>query len=70
MEKGSIIVGVFYRIIEDEINRVFFIDRIDLNKVIFIYDNFDNMIVYGVELLSNYCLIKFWSFNVSFDLFN
>ncbi|PKA83690.1 putative outer membrane protein [Ulvibacter sp. MAR_2010_11] len=70
MEGGSITAGVFYRAIEDEINRAVFIDRTDLNKVILTYDNFDSTSAYGVELSSNYRPTKWWSFNASFDLYN
>ena len=70
LEKGSITGGVFYRIIEDEINRALFVDRTDLNKVILTYDNFDNTTAYGVELSSNYRPTKWWSLNGSFDLYN
>ncbi|MEZ4778772.1 MAG: TonB-dependent receptor [Flavobacteriaceae bacterium] len=70
LEKGSVTAGVFYRVIEDEINRALFIDRIDKNKVILTHDNFDNTSAYGVELSSNYRPFKFWSFNASFDLYN
>lgn len=70
MEKGSITAGVFYRVIEDEINRALFIDRTDLTKVILTYDNFDNTTAYGVELSSNYRPTKWWSINGSFDLYN
>ena len=70
LEKGSITGGVFYRIIEDEINRALFVDRTDLNKVILTYDNFDNTSAYGVELSSNYRPAKWWSLNASFDLYN
>lgn len=69
LENGSITGGVFYRIIEDEINRAVFIDRLDLNKVILTYDNFDNTSAYGVELSSTYKPTKWWNFNTSFDLF-
>ncbi|WP_299397110.1 outer membrane beta-barrel family protein [uncultured Gelidibacter sp.] len=69
LENGSITGGVFYRIIEDEINRAIFIDRLDLNKAILTYDNFDNTSAYGVELSSNYKPTKWWNFNASFDLF-
>ncbi|MBJ7882333.1 outer membrane beta-barrel family protein [Gelidibacter salicanalis] len=69
LENGSITGGVFYRIIEDEINRAVFIDRLDLNKVILTYDNFDNTTAYGVELSSSYKPTKWWNFNTSFDLF-
>ncbi len=69
LEKGSITGGVFYRIIEDEINRALFIDRTDLNKVILTFDNFDNTSAYGVELSGSYRPTKWWSFNASFDFY-
>ncbi len=68
--KGSITGGVFYRIVEDQINRAVFVDRTDLNRLILTFDNFDNTTAYGVELSSNYRPTKWWSFNASFDLFN
>ncbi|MCK0125857.1 TonB-dependent receptor [Gelidibacter sp. F2691] len=70
LKNGSITAGVFYRIIEDEINQAIFIDRLDLNKVILTYDNFDNTSAYGVEVSSNYKPTKWWNFNASFDLFS
>ncbi|WP_353848580.1 TonB-dependent receptor [Altibacter sp.] len=70
LEKGSITGGVFYRAIEDEINRALFIDRTDLNKVILTYDNFDTTSAYGIEISSNYRPTKWWNFNTSFDLYN
>lgn len=69
LEKGSITGGVFYRMIEDEINRAVFVDRLDLNKAILTYDNFDNTSAYGIELSSSYKPTQWWSFNASFDLF-
>ncbi len=70
LKSGSITAGVFYRAIENEINRALFIDRTDLNKVILTYDNFDSTSAYGVELSSNYKPTKWWSFNASFDLYS
>ena len=70
LKNGSITAGVFYRIIEDEINQAIFIDRLDLNKVILTYDNFDNTSAYGVEVSNNYKPTKWWNFNASFDLFS
>lgn len=70
LEKGSITGGVFYRIIEDEINRAAFIDRLDLSKVILSYDNFDNTSAYGIELSSAYKPTSWWNFNASFDLYS
>lgn len=69
LEKGSFTGGVFYRIIEDEINRAAFIDRLDLNKFILTYDNFDTTSAYGIELSSTIKPTTWWSFNSSFDLF-
>ncbi|WP_339917641.1 TonB-dependent receptor domain-containing protein [Yeosuana marina] len=70
LEKGSITSGVFYRIVEDEINRVLFIDRLDLNKSILSFDNFDNTTAFGLELSSNYRPTTWWNFNASFDLYS
>ena len=70
LNKGSITAGVFYRIIEDEINRALYIDRLDLEKVILSYDNFDNTSAYGIEVSSNYRPTKWWSLNGSFDLYS
>ncbi|MGJ8592364.1 MAG: TonB-dependent receptor domain-containing protein [Aquaticitalea sp.] len=70
LEKGSITAGVFYRIVEDEINRAVFIDRLDVNKNILTYDNFDNTSAFGLELSGNMRPTKWWSFNASFDLYS
>ncbi len=70
LEKGSITAGIFYRTIEDEINRAVYVDRIDLNKLILTYDNFDNTSAYGIEVSSNYKPAKWWNVNGSFDLYS
>ena len=71
LEKGSITGGVFYRLIEDEINQGVFVDRSDLGsgRVILTNDNFGNTSAYGIEISSNYKPTKWWSFNASFDLY-
>ncbi len=69
LEKGSITGGIFFRAIEDEINRAVFVDRTDLNKAILTFDNFSNTNNYGIELSSNYKPTKWWSFNTSFELY-
>jgi outer membrane receptor protein involved in Fe transport len=68
--KGTITGGVFYRIIEDEINRAVFVDRTDLSRIILTHDNFDNTTAYGVEISSNFRPTTWWSFNMSFDFFS
>ncbi|RZN82176.1 MAG: TonB-dependent receptor [Winogradskyella sp.] len=72
LEKGSITGGVFYRLIEDEINQVVIVDRSDLGsgRVILTNGNFDTTYAYGFELSSSYRPIKWWSINASFDLYN
>lgn len=69
LDKGSLTGSVFYRMIEDELNQAFFIDRFNLDRVILTYDNFDNTFSYGVELSSNYKPTDWWNFNASFDLY-
>ncbi|MGB5818119.1 MAG: outer membrane beta-barrel family protein [Saonia sp.] len=69
-EKGSITAGVFYRTITDEINRAVYVDRLDLNKLILTFDNFDSTSAYGVEISTNYKPTKWWSINGSFDFFS
>ncbi|MBU2928534.1 outer membrane beta-barrel family protein [Winogradskyella psychrotolerans] len=69
-EKGSITAGVFYRIIEDEIQQAILIDRTDINRLIMTNMNFDNSTSYGLEVSSNYRPTKWWSVNASFDLFS
>lgn len=69
LKNGSITSGVFYRAIQDEINRTVFVDRLDLNKLILSYRNFDNTSAYGLEVSGNYNPFKWWSINGSFDLY-
>ncbi len=71
LEKGSITGGVFYRLIEDEINQGVFVDRSTLGsgRVILRVDNFGNTSAYGVEISSSYRPTKWWSFNASFDMY-
>lgn len=70
LKNGSVTAGVFYRMIEDEINRALYIDRLDLDKLILTYDNFDNTSAYGFEFSANYRPAKWWSINGSFDVFS
>ena len=69
-KNGSLTSGVFYRSITDEINRAVYIDRLDLNRIILSFDNFDNTSSYGLEISGNYKLTKWWSLNASFDLYH
>ena len=70
IKNGSITSGVFYRSISDEINRAVYVDRLDFNKLILTFDNFDNTSAYGLELSTNYKAAKWWSINGSFDFYS
>ncbi|MDG3583902.1 TonB-dependent receptor domain-containing protein [Galbibacter pacificus] len=69
LEHGSITFGVYYRSIEDEINQVLYVDRLDLTKQILTYDNFDNTNAYGFEISTNYKPLDWWSINGSIDMY-
>lgn len=66
---GSITGGVFYRTISDEINRALYLDRLDLNRIVLTYDNFDDTDAYGVEVSTNLKPLSWWNINASFDLY-
>ena len=72
LKKGTVTGGVFFRIIEDNINRFVAIDRNDVPSAnaILSFDNFDNTTAFGIELSSNYRPTKWWNFNASFDLYS
>jgi outer membrane receptor protein involved in Fe transport len=70
LKNGSLTAGIFYRIIEDEINQAVFVDRADLNKIVLSFDNFDNTSSYGFEFSTNYRPTKWWSINGSFDFYS
>lgn len=72
LKNGSITAGIFYRLIEDVINRFIYIDRTDITTAnsILSYENFDNSTAFGIELSSNYKPTKWWNFNASFDLYS
>jgi outer membrane receptor protein involved in Fe transport len=72
LEKGSLTSGLFYRFINDEINRVVLVDRADVSsgRIIITHDNFDNTSAFGLEISSNYKPYSWWSINGSFDLYS
>ncbi|SHH02536.1 outer membrane beta-barrel family protein [Flagellimonas flava] len=70
IKNGSITAGVFYRSISDEINRAVYVDRLDFNRLILTFDNFDNTSAYGFEVSSNYRPAKWWNINGSFDFYS
>lgn len=72
LEKGSFTGGVYYRIINDEINRVLYSDETtdNPNDLIMSWANFDNNSAYGFELSANYKITKWWDVQPSIDFSN
>lgn len=70
LKSGSVAAGVFYRTISDEINRAVYVDRLDFNRLILTFDNFDSTDAYGFELSGNYKFTQWWSLNGSFDFYS
>lgn len=68
--KGSITSGIFYRRIQDEINRIGIFDQDDPNLLRLSYDNFDSNDAYGVELGANLRLAPWWRTNVNIEFYN
>ena len=69
LNNGSLTFGMYYRTIEDEINQVLNVDRLDLTKQILTYGNFDNTNAYGFEVSSNYKPLSWWNINASVDMY-
>jgi len=67
---GSITSGVFYRQINDEISRTLFENPIDPERLILSYANLGDNNAYGVELSGNLDFTKWYSANISFDVYN
>lgn len=69
--KGSSITGgVFYRFINDEINRIFYPNETtpdNPNDQIMSFTNFDNNRSYGFEVSANYKIAKWWDIQPAID---
>jgi len=70
INKGSINGGVFYRRAYDEINRIGYFDVDNPSIFVIDYENFDSNDMYGLEFSSRYRVLKWWSFNASFDVYS
>lgn len=68
--EGSITGSVIYRKTKDDISQGFFIDRVNLNRVILTRVNLDDVSSYGFEISGNYRPVEWWDFNASFDLYS
>jgi outer membrane receptor protein involved in Fe transport len=66
---SSITGGVFYRFINDEINRIFYPNETTDNPYdqIMSFDNFDKNYAYGFEVSANYRITKWWDIQPAID---
>ncbi len=67
---GSISSGIFYRYIQDEINRIGIFDQDDPNLLRLSYDNFDSNNAYGIEVGGNIRLTDWWRTNVNLEFYH
>jgi outer membrane receptor protein involved in Fe transport len=67
---GSITSGVFYRQINDEISRTLSENPTNTEKQILSYANLGDNNAFGVELSGNLDFTKWYSANISFDVYN
>jgi hypothetical protein len=69
-EGSSITGGVYYRLIDHEINRVFYPDATTTSNdqdQIMSFSNFDNNKAYGFEVSANYKIFKWWDVQPAVD---
>lgn len=69
-QKGSFTGGIFYRLIENEINQVLVIDPEDPSRLLLTYENWEDNTAYGFELSGRYKPFNWWSINPSFELYS
>lgn len=67
--KGSLNAGIFYRVINNEINQTLLIDPEDSNKLLLTFANGEDNSAYGAEISGSYKPFKWWSLNPSFELY-
>ncbi|HSP40528.1 MAG TPA: TonB-dependent receptor [Gillisia sp.] len=67
--KGNLNAGVFYRVINNEINQTMLIDPEDPNKLLLTFANGEDNSAYGAEISGSYKPFKWWSLNPSFELY-
>lgn len=66
---SSLTGGVFYRLIDNEINRIFYPDETTDNTQdqIMSFDNFNNNKSFGFEVSANYKIAKWWDIQPAID---
>lgn len=69
-EKGNFTGGVFYRIINNEINQTILEDPEDPSRLLLTFINGDDNSSYGLELSGSYKPFKWWSIHPSFEIYH
>jgi hypothetical protein len=67
LAKGTFSGGIYYRIIDNEINRILYPSEDDPNVQIMSFANFDHNTAYGFELSANYKLTSWWDMQPAVD---
>lgn len=72
--KGSVTLGTYYRMIDDPIERTFYLDTstpeaIAEKKMVMSYGNFDESTAYGAEISANYKVTKWWDMQPSVEYY-
>lgn len=67
LSKGSLSAGVFYRIIDNEINRILYPNPDEPDSQIMSYANFDHNTAYGFEVSANYKITPWWDIQPAID---
>lgn len=67
--KGNLNTGLFYRVINNEINQTLLLDPEDPNKLILTFANGEDNSAFGAEISGSYKPFKWWSLNPSFELY-
>ena len=69
LKKGSITIGTFYRLVNDNISRSLSAHPTEIDRVELSYRNTDDTDAYGIEVSSNLKIAKWWRVNGSFDFY-
>lgn len=68
-KKGNLTGGVFYRMINNEINQTLLEDPEDPSRLLLTFANGDDNSAYGAEVSGSYKPFKWWSINPSFEAY-
>ncbi|UUV21524.1 outer membrane beta-barrel family protein [Paenimyroides aestuarii] len=73
--KGSATLGTYYRMINDPIERTFYLDTssedaIADRRMVMSFGNFDKSTAYGAELSANYKITKWWDVQPSIEYYH